>query len=32
MAGILQILNHEIVWDIETPKTEEGETPKLVVN
>ena len=32
MGGVLQILSNEIVWDIETPKTEEVETPKVVVN
>ncbi len=32
MAGMMQLLSHEIVWDIETPKTEEAETPKVVVN
>ena len=32
MSGVMQILSHEIVWDIETPKTEEAETPKVVVN
>jgi len=32
MSGVLQILSNEIVWDIETPKTEEAETPKVVVN
>jgi hypothetical protein len=32
MGGLNQILGHEIVWDIETPKTEEAETPKVVVN
>ena len=31
MSGVMQILSHEIVWDIETPKTEEAETPKVVV-
>jgi hypothetical protein len=31
MGGVMQILSHEIVWDIETPKTEEAETPKVVV-
>jgi hypothetical protein len=32
MGGLMQILSHEIVWDIETPKTEGAETPKVVVN
>jgi hypothetical protein len=32
MSGVLQILSNEIVWDIETPKTEEAETPKVVIN
>ncbi len=32
MAGMMQILSHEVVWDIETPKTDEAETPKAVVN
>ena len=32
MSGVLQILSNEIVWDIETPKTDEAETPKAVVN
>jgi hypothetical protein len=32
MGGVMQILSHEIVWDIETPKAEEAETPKVVVN
>jgi hypothetical protein len=31
MSGVIQILSHEIVWDIE-PKTEEAETPKVVTN
>jgi hypothetical protein len=31
MSGVLQILSNEIVWDIETPKTEEAE-PKVVIN
>ncbi len=31
MGGLMQILSHEILWDIE-PKTEEAETPKVVVN
>lgn len=31
MSGVMQILSHEIVWDIE-PKAEEAETPKVVVN
>jgi hypothetical protein len=31
MSGVMQILSHEIVWDIE-PKTEEAETPKVVIN
>ncbi len=31
MAGVLQILSNEIVWDVE-PKAEEAETPKVVVN
>ena len=32
MDGVLKILGNEIVWDIETPKTEETETPKVVIN
>ena len=28
----LKILGNEIVWDIETPKAEEAETPKVVIN
>ncbi len=32
MSGMMQILSHEIVWDIETPKTGEAETPKVVIN
>ncbi len=32
MGGVMQILSHEIVWDIETPKTDEAETPKAVIN
>jgi hypothetical protein len=31
MDGVLKILGSEIVWDIE-PKTEEAETPKVVIN
>jgi hypothetical protein len=31
-SGLLQILSNEIVWDIETSRTEEAETPKVVVN
>jgi hypothetical protein len=31
MDGVLKILGNEIVWDIE-PKTEEAETPKVVIN
>lgn len=31
MSGVLQILGHEVVWDIE-PKAEETETPKVVIN
>jgi hypothetical protein len=31
MSGVLQILGHEVVWDAE-PKTEEAETPKVVIN
>jgi hypothetical protein len=31
MGGLMQILSHEILWDIE-PKTEEAETPKVVIN
>jgi len=30
--GTLKILGNEIVWDIETPKAEEAETPKVVIN
>jgi len=30
MAGMIQILNHEIVWDIEPKETEE--TPRGVIN
>jgi hypothetical protein len=32
MDGVMQIVGREIMWDIETPKTEEAETPKVVVN
>jgi hypothetical protein len=32
MGGVMQILSHEIVWDIETWKAEEAEMPKVVVN
>jgi hypothetical protein len=31
MSGLMLILSHEILWDLE-PKTEEAETPKVVVN
>ncbi len=31
MSGVMQILSHEIVWDVE-PKAEEAETPKVVIN
>jgi len=31
MGAVLQILSNEIVWDVE-PKSEEAETPKVVVN
>src|SRR5258708_36520975 len=31
MGGLMQILGHEILWDIQ-PKAEESETPKVVVN
>jgi hypothetical protein len=31
MDGVLKILGNEIVWNIE-PKTEEAETPKVVIN
>jgi hypothetical protein len=31
MDGVLKVLGNEIVWDIE-PKTEEAETPKVVIN
>ena len=31
MGGLMQILSHEIVWDIQ-PKAEESDTPKVVVN
>ena len=31
MGGLMQILSHEILWDIE-PKAEEAETLKVVVN
>ncbi len=31
MSGLLLILSHEILWDIE-PKAEEAETPEVVVN
>jgi len=31
MGGLMQILSHEILWDIE-PKTEETEKPKVVIN
>ncbi len=31
MSGVLQILSHEIVWDVEQ-KVEEAETPREVIN
>jgi hypothetical protein len=31
MGGLMQILSHEILWDIK-PKAEESETPKVVIN
>ncbi len=31
MSGVMQILSHEIVWDVE-PKAEEAETPKVMIN
>jgi hypothetical protein len=31
MGGLMQILSHEILWDIQ-PKAEEAETPEVVVN
>jgi len=31
MDGVLKLVGNEIVWDIE-PKTEEAETPKVVIN
>jgi len=31
MAGLMLILSHEILWDIE-PKVGDAETPKVVVN
>ncbi len=31
MSGVIQILSHEILWDIE-PKAEEAETPKVAIN
>ena len=31
MDGLLQLVGREIVWDVE-PKTEEAETPKVVIN
>jgi hypothetical protein len=31
MGGLMQILSHEILWDIQ-PKAEEAETPKVVIN
>lgn len=31
MGGLMQILGHEILWDIE-PKTVDAETPKGMVN
>ena len=31
MDGVLRILGNEIVWDVE-PKTEEAETPKVIIN
>ncbi len=31
MDGVLQLVGREMVWDIE-PKTEEAETPKVVIN
>ena len=30
MDGVLKILGNEIVWDVE-PKTEEAETPKVII-
>ena len=32
MDGVLQLVGREIMWEIETPKTEDAETPKVVVN
>jgi hypothetical protein len=32
MDGVLQLVGREIMWEIETPKTEEAETPKVVIN
>jgi hypothetical protein len=32
MDGVLQLVGREITWDIEMSKTEEAETPKVVVN
>ena len=31
MDGVLKLVGNEIVWDI-GPKTEEAETPKVVIN
>jgi hypothetical protein len=31
MSGLMLILSHEILWDIE-PKAEEAETPKVAIN
>ena len=31
MAGLMLILSHEILWDIE-PKAQEAETPKVAIN
>jgi hypothetical protein len=31
MSGLMLILSHEILWDIE-PKAEEAETQKVVIN
>jgi len=31
MDGVLQLVGREIVWDV-GPKTEEAETPKVVIN
>jgi hypothetical protein len=32
MSAVGQLVGRELLWDIETPKTEETETPKVVIN